>query len=355
VLTIRSAATILLAAAGAAVTTGAAGAAAGTPVAASAWHVAKTVPGRDFPLFSAVTASSAGNAWAFEAVNGKRPVAWHLSGSRWSMRAFPGKNNETVVFASSSSAANVWAFTSSRQALRWNGHGWTVVRKFTKSIGSGLVISRTDAWVFGEPFVPGAGLGSWHFNGRRWTHPASGRGLFGASALAPNSIWAYGTKTVAHWNGRAWASTSVASLLPKNTPLCGSRLSGILAVSAASVWAIGTGGCQDQGGPFVLLHFNGASWSQVALRQSLGAPEAIIGDGRGGLWIPVLTGFPGDGTIEHFSGGSLSTAALPIGPLHLALFGAAIGRRTTAALAVGYSRKSFSASTTTAVILRFGT
>jgi hypothetical protein len=42
-------------------------------------------------------------------------------------------------------------------------------------------------------------------------------------------------------------------------------------------------------------------------------------------------------------------------PAHLDLFGAAVGKNTTAALAVGYMRKSFSAHTTTAVILRFGT
>lgn len=324
------------------------------PLAAAAWRIAKTVPGKNFPTFTAVTATSASSAWAFEAASGKKPAAWQLSGATWAKRPFPGKSSEAVVSAGSSSSRNVWAFTTGR-ALRWNGSTWSVIRKFTKAIGSGLVISRSDVWVFGSPFAPGTGLGSWNYNGHKWTQRRSGRGLFGASALSPASIWAYGSKNVAHWNGHTWTRTSVASLLPPNTPVCGSGLSGIDAISARSVWAIGTGGCQDQGGPFVLLHYNGAAWSRIALLKNLGAPQAIIGDGRGGLWLPVLTGFPGDGSMEHYSHGSLSSVHLPIGPLHLALFGAAIGRHTTAALAVGYSRKSFTASTTTAVILRFGT
>jgi hypothetical protein len=105
----------------------------------------------------------------------------------------------------------------------------------------------------------------------------------------------------------------------------------------------------------VLLHYNGHVWSRVAENKTLGSPVAVIPDGSGGLWIPVLTGFPGNGSMEHFSHGTLRSVALPFSPAHLALFGAAIGKHATAALAVGYTRKSFSARTTTAVILRYQT
>jgi len=41
-------------------------------------------------------------------------------------------------------------------------------------------------------------------------------------------------------------------------------LAGIFAQSADSVYAIGNGGRQDEGGPLVILHWNGHQWSKVA-------------------------------------------------------------------------------------------
>jgi hypothetical protein len=41
-------------------------------------------------------------------------------------------------------------------------------------------------------------------------------------------------------------------------------LTGIVAVSKHSVYAIGNGDLQDEGGPMVILHWNGSQWSRVA-------------------------------------------------------------------------------------------
>jgi len=181
----------------------------------------------------------------------------------------------------------------------------------------------------------------------------TGKGLEGASALSARSIWGFGGTDVAHWNGRAWTKTSVARLLPKNTRLSHSFVAGIYAASANSVYAAASGGRQDEGGPLVVLHFNGSRWSRVAQDTSVGGPAAVIPDGHGGLWIPVDTGVPPSGSMLHFFHGHIANVPLPFSPAHIALFGAAIGKRTTAALTVGFTRKSFSARTTTAVILRF--
>ncbi len=337
-------------------TTAAAGAvalAAAMPAASAAsasWHSAFKVSGSSFPEFTAVTATSASSAWAFEVAGSKAPAAYQLSGSTWKSRPFPAAGGDFVQAAASSSASNVWAFTFKGQVLRFNGSGWAKVKKFSKPINSGVVLSSTDVWVFGSP-----GTGTYHYNGHTWTHSTSGSGLNGGSALSASSIWAYGGTSVAHWNGSTWTKTSVASLLPKNTQLSHSFMAGIYAASSSNVYAVGTGGRQDEGGPLVLLHYNGHVWSPVAENKSLGDPMAIIPDGSGGLWIPVRTGFPGDGSMEHYSHGKLTSAKLPFSPAHLLLFGAAIGKGTTAAYAVGYTRTSFSAKTTTAEILRYGT
>lgn len=313
----------------------------------AAWHVSLQVPGSSQFGFTSVTATSGRSAWAFDAIEGKSPTAYQLSGSAWKRKAFPDRTNDIVTSASASSARNVWAFTFKGQVLRFNGTKWSRVKKFSKPIMSGLAISRTDVWVFGSP-----GTGTWHFNGHSWRMSRSGKGLQGASALSATSIWAYGHTSVAHWNGRTWTKTSLASLLPKNTQLSHSFLAGIYAASPKSVYVVGSGGRQDEGGPFVLLHFNGSAWRKAGEVENLGNPVAVIPDGRGGLWIPVGTGSPPEASMEHLSHGTLSGVRLPIAPAKLALSGAAIGKNTTKALTVGVIRRS--GGRLTGIILRFG-
>ena len=284
---------------------------------ATSWHVSDTVAGPGFASFTAVTATSPTGAWAFEGADSGRPGAYQLSGSAWKKRAFPGTSNDNVVSASSSSASNVWAFTESGEAARFNGRSWSVVKRLRLAISSGLAISKTDVWVFG-----GYGSPAWHYNGSSWTRSRSGNGLFGASALSPSSIWAYSRTGVAHWSGRTWTRTSLARLLPKS-PLGSPFVAGVYAASARSVYAIGSGGGETVGGPVVVLHYNGKSWRRLALSKQPGGPMAVIPDGKGGLWIPVDV-FVLGGRVDHFTHGTLSIARLPISQAHLRLVNAAI-------------------------------
>jgi hypothetical protein len=330
--------------------------ASGPAIVALSWQVAKSVQSPNFPEFTAVTTASATSAWAFESASTKE-AAYELTGGSWRSESFPGKTNESVLTAASSSSSNVLAIstnfgTSHSRILRFDGTSWSTLRTASHMLGAPLALSSTNDWFFG--YASSAPTPALHYNGHSFKASAGSSGLYGASALSGTSIWAYGTTKVAHWNGHSWTSTSVKKQLPKSTEVCSSHLTGIDAISAKSVFAIGTGGCQDQLGPFVLLRYNGSSWSRIALDKSLGAPEAVSGDGDGGLWIPVATGSPASGSIEHYSDGKLSSAKLPFSPAHLALFDVAIGQHTTVAFAAGFSRKSFSSSTSTAEILRYG-
>ncbi len=334
------------------------------PVAAStshapqkaSWRIVKGVGGPDSRLeFSAITVTSPTSAWAFTGAFGAdQPHAFELTHGAWLQMGFPDRRDETVYSASSSSASNVWAVTFNPNHLTgkvywFNGHKWTRVLFFNGVAGPILALSPANAWLFGTRTTKAS-----HYNGRTWTASSGSRGLSGASALSADSIWAFGTKTVAHWNGHNWTRTSVAKQLPRDNQVCSSRLTGIYAASARNVYAIGTGGCQDQLGPFVLLHYNGSKWSRLVLDRSLGEPIAVIGDGRGGLWIPAGTGSPPVDSIEHYGSGKLTTATLPVPPGHLALSDAAIGKHTTTAYAVGFTRKSLTSGITTGVILRYG-
>jgi len=319
------------------------------------WRIVKGVgPGSGFPEFTTITVTSPTSAWAFLAANNNWPTAFELIHGHWLQQGFPVRGDSVVTSLSSSSATDVWAVSNNFNHLtskifRFDGHNWTRLGAFNGSVGPVLALGPTNAWLFGT----GSPSRALHYNGHTWAPAPRGGGLLGGSALSANSIWAYGGKMVAHWNGHRWASTSVARQLPKDTQLCGSRLTGIYAASATNVYAIGTGGCQDQLGPFVLLHYNGSKWRRVVLDASLGRPNAVISDGHGGLWIPVSTGSPSSGSMEHYGNGELTTATLP-SPGRMVLFDAAIGAHTTTAYAVGFTSKSFSSSTTTAVILRYG-
>lgn len=323
-----------------------------TALVANSWQISLKVTGSNFPEFSAVAAVSATSAWAFEDT-GSVPAAYQLSGSTWTKRTFPAVSGDVVFDASASSPGNVWAVTFKGWVLRYNGSSWSKVKHFSQPVSSVLAISSTNVWVFGEGFAPN--LGTWHYNGSTWTKSSSGSGLTDASASSASNVWGAAGTDVAHLSGGSWKKTSVKSLLPKNTELSHSFVAAVYAASSTSVYAVASGGRQDEGGPMVLLHYNGHKWSKVASgSQSLGGPLGVVPDGTGGLWIPIGSGAPVESSMEHYTGGALHAVTLPYKPAHLSLLGVSNATGSTAAVTVGFYRKSFSSNTSTAVILRFG-
>jgi hypothetical protein len=327
--------------------------------ASASWRIVKRVHSGALGDFSAVVAVGRTGGWAFNGLSG--PTAWKRSGQTWTQVAFPSRNGEEVVAAGASSAANVWAFTAgggSSRALRWDGAHWSVQRSFPAQIGGAVVISANDVWVFGQPFVPGSGLGAWHYNGHAWARVASGRGLEGGSGLSASDIWAFDGTKVAHWNGHRWARTSVAGLLPAKQPLNNPAVVGIDEQARNSVFAIGNGNLQDEGGPTVVLHYNGHTWRKVA-QGSFGfgtSPlQQVSSDGHGGLWIPL----PGSGGrpsfLVHYSAGRLTEAALPGGADTINVESVSLIPGTTSVLGGGFTHASLNPGAgVVAVILQSG-
>ncbi len=333
-------------------------AAAAAPAAAS-WHIVKRVLSGALGDFTAVVPVGRTGGWAFDGIS--KPTAWERSGPSWTRVAFPSQNGEEVAAAGASSATSVWAFTDAgtgSRALRWNGSHWSVSRSFPAQIGGAVVISARDVWVFGAPFVPGNSLGAWHFNGRAWARVISGRGLEGGSGLSGGSIWAFAGTKVAHWNGRTWARTSVAGLLPAKQQLNDPAVVGIDAQAPGSVYAIGSGNAEDEGGPTVVLHFNGHSWRKVAEGSfGLGTSplQQVASDGHGGLWIPMpgVEGRPS--FLVHYSGGRLSQAALPVRPRRINVESVALIPGTTDLLGGGFTHALGNPGAgVVAVILQYG-
>jgi hypothetical protein len=308
------------------------------PVSAGpSWHIVKRVSAGLNGGFTVVTAAGRNGGWAFE--GHARSTAWERNGSTWTKVPFPSRSNEVVIATAASSLTNAWAFAedgSASRALRWDGRHWTVVRSFSRVIGGGVVLSPSDVWVFGVPDVPGDDLGAWHYDGRTWSQVASGHGLEGGSGLSASDIWAFDGADVAHWNGSTWTRTSLAALLPAKQQLNDPALTGIYEQSPDSVYAIANGQRQDEGGPFVLLHWNGSEWAAVAAGSfGFGQLQQVTSDGHGGLWIP-MPGFAGQKSyLLHYWDGHLTRAALPGGPNKITVTSVALIPGTTQVLSVG--------------------
>jgi len=339
-----------------------AGVAQAVPATSAAWHIVKRVHSGVSGDFTAVVATGKSAGWAFngnaQAGQTTKPTAWQLKGSTWTQASFPGKAGEQVVAAGAASPSDVWAFTDvgvGSRVLRWDGHTWSVVKTFGQPLGGASVVSPKDVWVFGQPAI-NQQLGVWHYNGRRWSRVSTN--LDAGSALSATSVWAFSGRSVYHYNGHNWAKKSVARLLPPGNGLNNPELTGIYAQSAKSVYAIGNGQAEDDGGPTVVLHYNGRTWRKVAqgnFGYGTQPAQQISTDGSGGLWLP-MPGFGGQPSyLLHYSGGKLTAAGLPHGAPSIDVESVANIPGTTEMLGGGFTHKSGNPGLgVVAVILQYG-
>ncbi|WP_300605484.1 hypothetical protein [Trebonia sp.] len=291
------------------------------PAAAPGWHIVKSVQTDLNGDFTAVVATGATTGWGFDGIGfSSAPTAWERSGGTWKKVAFPGKTGEKVDVAAASSPSNVWAVDNvnggEAQVVRWNGAKWSVVKVFADEINAISVLAPDDVWVFGVLAVPHvvAALGVWHYNGHTWSQVA--KNISGGSALSATDVWGFTGTSVEHWNGHTWKATSVSALLPpkQSTGLNLPQVVAILALSDSNVFAVGNGNQEDDGGPVVVLHYNGHSWARVARGLFGFGPEfqQVSSDGGGGLWL-AMTG-PAEGgasSLLHYAAGKLTKAATP--------------------------------------------
>jgi hypothetical protein len=328
------------------------------------WRVAATIyPAKGSRVFlSSVVAPGASDVWTIGGTitnaNQSAPVLRHWDGRTWksvkmpaSFKGFPFEPYQVAA----SSAADVWAFTTSRGAsdapsvgrwAHWNGRSWTTGTLPTVSvrgdaspavtITAAAAAGPDDVWVggtvwdwdskFGLPAV--AFLAN--YDGHAWriyrvteTMP----NLVGISALSPTNVWAAATDSqgtsgvglstsndtvLMHWNGRAWQSVPT----PK-----GVYVTDVAGVSADSAWVTGE---VPGKGPGTLTsvagaaHWNGTRWAMVPdaaadtqTEQSDYVYELtnVIADGNGGLWAiaepyaPILSSLPGPASLWHYTNG----------------------------------------------------
>ncbi len=115
-------------------------------------------------------------------------------------------------------------------------------------------------------------------------------------------------------------------------------MAGILALSNTNVFALGSGNAEDEGGPLVVLHYNGHKWTRFAEGQFGNGPQAEFSyDGNGGLWLPMQGASGGTSYLVHYSNGKLTKAALPVAAATITVSAVSRVPGSTAQIAGGFT------------------
>jgi hypothetical protein len=252
----------------------------------TSWSVVPT-PAVNDALVS-VAASASNDVWAIgnpiTVADSPTPFIAHWNGTSWSIIDSPKlPKNSSLTGVTAPASNNAWVVgntfgASNALVEHWDGTRWSIVSSpaFTGVFVSTIAAdSGTDVWAFGASNVTG-NPEAVHFNGTTWTAvPAAtssfGFGAGGVAALSPANVWAAGATAdsdhdanvpaAEHWNGTSWSMVPVPNPNPSTSFNVG--LSGVAAVSANDIWAVGSfpviGGEQT-----LTEHWDGTSWSIIA-------------------------------------------------------------------------------------------
>jgi len=301
------------------------------------WQVAGvTAP---YSYNSGITALSKTDAWVVGGVtkNAKqapRLTVKHWNGKSWSQSAVPSNAATTwggQAAVAASSAANALVFNNaangSAYGLRWNGKNWSVSPPHGAVLDNDAIFGSADAWAFGND--RGVSYAT-HYNGYAWktvSVPVETTLQGTVSAVSASDIWAVGVSTAtaitaaadqvpeaAYYNGKSWKAMPITNLhLPKNQ-LLDSPV--ILALSPKNVWVysalqgfVAHAGWISLPG-VVLTHWNGKTWSRVAVPYQTQQNGYISSDGHGGVWLSAATK-TGQEYLYHDNAGKWTRTVVP--------------------------------------------
>jgi hypothetical protein len=254
------------------------------------------------------------------------PLVEHWDGTAWTQVAVPsGSVALSAVVAPS--ATDVWAFGSSHTAVHWNGTSWQRVSlPLPKGSGFGELVaaaatSPDNIWAVGDvsPLHGPTQALIDHWNGRRWTNvpgpPKNRYPLSGVAALSATNVWAVGETGVTtstggglhtltiHWNGKTWKRVPSPSPTAASSANFTDTLAAVAGTSASNVWAVGQYDPDAngiRGSRSLVLHWNGSRWKQVPTPDALTPGHASE---LSGVAAPTATGVWAVGTVNRHGGG----------------------------------------------------
>jgi hypothetical protein len=239
-----------------------------------------------------VSAVSATDIWGVGEYNpgvpptatGRRTLTEHWNGQTWTIvpspnATFPNVSASHLTSVDAVTTNNVWAvgygedFSSSKSEtliLHWNGTTWITVASPNPggaanpnqlyAVGG---VAASDVWAVGAAGYPERAL-TLHWNGSSWAAVANrcAAPLSGVVALSAHDVWAVGNATSCHYNGSSWVPVPIALPADQSEPL----LLAVSASSASDVWAAGDRlfACGESVCDAPLVeHWNGSTWTAM--------------------------------------------------------------------------------------------
>ena len=159
--------------------------------------------------------------------------------------------------------------------LHWNGAAWSVFTTAVSYAGGLTVTAGGDLWAVGTSQTASPNIVDWlwtqRWTGQQWQRVPEisesenfqhGEGrLNAATALGANDIWAVGTTSL-HWDGASWQVIPFAAAdWPEP------EYQSVAAVTAGDVWAVGSvyeqrlGSVDEQ--RTAIMHWTGTQWQSV--------------------------------------------------------------------------------------------
>ena len=256
------------------------------------------------------------------------PLVEHWDGTSWNQVAVPsgGFGLNAVV---APSATDVWGFGPSRNAVHWDGASWhRVLLPLPQGSGFGefagaSALSPDDIWAVGDVSRNHGATQALidHWNGSRWQNilgpPKNRYSLTGVAAISAKNVWAVGetgfssttggglrTLTI-HWNGKSWKrvpSPNPTSAMT-SSPNFNDTLAAVAGSSARNVWAVGEYTVVKngtRGSRSLVLHWNGSRWKQVLTPDPLTRGHA---SSLTGVTAPSASGVWAVGSVNRHGAG----------------------------------------------------
>ncbi len=277
------------------------------------WSVIPGVQsGATYNVLSGIAAVSANDIWAvgstFISNTVEDTLVEHWDGKTWNIvpSPGPGKTYNSLNAIAVASANDIWAVGLSSDISidnnnyretktlieHWNGKMWNIVpspnpRTAENYLNAVAVVSANDVWAVGSSFkstkatISSSGGLSLieHWNGAQWSIvPGTSTGaafenLLSLASLSSSDVWAVGFTysyenngdqwhtLVEHWDGKKWSVVPSPSGPPD---VDNNYLSGVVALSATDVWAVGyIPSRYPQQGKTLIEHWDGTRWSIV--------------------------------------------------------------------------------------------
>jgi hypothetical protein len=245
---------------------------------------------------SAVTATSASNAWAVgyyvNSANVEQTLVLHWNGTSWKQVTSPDPGTSARYNALSgvtaTSASNAWAvgyyvnsaYVAQTLTMHWNGTTWSKVASpdlgTNNELAAVKATSKTNAWTVGyyDTTAYVAQTLTMHWNGTTWSKVASpdpagtsyANYLSSVAVLTSSDAFSTGyyfnatsAQTMSmHWGGSGWQQAATPDPGDEDNSLYG-----VAALSSSDAWAVGSYRSFDTLYQTLIAHWNGTTWQQV--------------------------------------------------------------------------------------------